>query len=103
MRIIVVFRSMTVAGLIAAIAATAAVAQDAGDRSVEQYTCKDVMRESGGNRDVAIAFLHGYLVGKSGVSKFNLETLRKQTDSFIDQCLDNPNAKAEDIMMKIKG
>ena len=103
MEIIVVLRSMTVAGVIAAIGSTAAVAQNTGDRSVEQYTCKDVMRESGGNRDVAIAFLHGYLVGKSGTSKFNLETLRKQTDSFIDQCLDNPNAKAEDIMMKIKG
>jgi len=92
-----------VASFGAAIGTTSVVAQTAADRSVEQYTCKDVMRESGGNRDVAIAFLHGYLVGKSGVSKFNLETLRKQTDSFIDQCLDNPNAKAEDIMMKIKG
>jgi cytochrome c556 len=103
MRIVVVLRSMTVVGAIAAIGSTAAVAQDAGDRSVEQYTCKEIMRESGRNRDVAIAFLHGYLVGKSGTSKFNLATLHKQTDSFIDQCLDNPNAKAEDIMMKIKG
>ena len=23
--------------------------------------------------------------------------------AFIEQCLDNPNAKAQDIMMKIKG
>jgi hypothetical protein len=94
---------MIVVGVIAAIGSTAAVAQSTGDRSVEQYTCKDIMRESGRNRDVAIAFLHGYLVGKSGTSKFNVETLHKQTDSFIEQCLDNPNAKAEDIMMKIKG
>ena len=96
-------RSMIVVGVIAAIGSTAALAQGAGDRSVEQYTCKDIMRESGRNRDVAIAFLHGYLVGKSGTSKFNVETLHKQTDNFIEQCLDNPNAKAEDIMMKIKG
>ena len=33
-------------------------------RSIEQYTCKDVMREHGGNRDVTIAFLHGYLLAK---------------------------------------
>lgn len=92
-----------VASFGAAIGTTSVVAQTAADRSVEQYTCKDVMRESGGNRDVAIAFLHGYLVGKSGTSKFNLDTLRKQTDAFIEQCLDNPNAKAQDIMMKIKG
>ena len=56
------------------------------------------MRESGGNRDVAIAFLHGYLLGKSGGSAFNVETLRKQTDAFIDRCLDNPAQRAVDAM-----
>jgi hypothetical protein len=81
----------------------AAVAQDKGDRTIEQYSCKDVMREAGSNRDTAIAFLHGFLLGKSGASKFNLETLAKQTDAFLDQCLDNPSAKAADVMTKIKG
>ena len=76
-------------------AATQAVAQPAGDRSIEQFACKDVMRDSGANRDVAIAFLHGYLLGKSGSSKFNVDNLRVQTDAFIDRCLDNPNEKAE--------
>jgi hypothetical protein len=37
-------------------------AQDANGRTVEQYSCKDVMREHGNNRDVTIAFLHGYLL-----------------------------------------
>lgn len=76
--------------------------QDRGDRTVEQYSCKDVMRESGGNRDVAIAFLHGFIVGKSGGNKFNVETLRKQTDAFIERCLDNPGAKAVDAMNEVK-
>jgi hypothetical protein len=75
---------------------------DSGDRAVEQYSCKDVMRESGGNRDVAIAFLHGYLLGKSGGSGFNLETLRKQTDAFIERCLDNPGLKALEAMTAAK-
>jgi hypothetical protein len=95
--------SAVVAGIVAAMGAAPAFAQGAGDRTVEQYTCMDVMRESGQNRDVAIAFLHGYLIGKSGTSKFNVETLAKQTDTFIDQCLENPKAKAEDVMVKIKG
>ena len=60
------------------------------------------MRESGSNRDVAIAFLHGLLLGKSGGSKFNLETLKKQTDAFLEQCLENPHDKAIDTMMKVK-
>ncbi len=76
--------------------------QDTGDRTVEQYSCKDVMRESGGNRDVAIAFLHGFLVGKSAGSAFNVETLRKQTDAFMERCLDNPGQRAVDAMTEVK-
>ena len=88
-----------------AVAATpmGAGAQEGSDRKVEQYACKDVMRESGTSRDTAIAFLHGYLLGKSGESGFNLESLTKQTDAFINHCLDNPNDTAVDAMMKAKG
>jgi hypothetical protein len=74
----------------------------AGAESERQYKCKDVMREPDENRAVAIAFLHGYLLGKSGDSKFNIEALEKQTDAFIEQCLDSPQAKAEDVMLKLK-
>lgn len=77
-------------------------AQDANERTIEQYACKDILRESGSNRDVAIAFLHGFLLGKSGNSKFNLETLKKQTDAFLEHCLENPHDKAVDAMMKVK-
>ncbi len=70
--------------------------------TIEQYTCKDVMRESGANRDVAIAFLHGFLLGKSGGETFNLEVLHKQTNDFIEKCLDNPHEKAVDVMSKVK-
>ena len=87
------------AGLVVASAVTA----EPQPRTVEQYLCKDVMRESGANRDVAIAFLHGYLLGKSGGSKFDLEVLHKQSDDFIEQCLDNPAQNAVDVMAKVKG
>ena len=79
-----------------------APAQDAKDRSVEQYLCKDVVRESGADRDVAIAFLHGFLLGKSGSAKFNLDVLQKQSNAFIERCLDNPGERALDAMSKIK-
>ncbi len=77
--------------------------QGDNNRRIEQYTCKDVMRESGANRDVAIAFLHGYLLGKTGNSTFNLDVLHKQTSDFIERCLDNPGEKALDAMLKITG
>jgi hypothetical protein len=95
-----VFRAAIVS---AALFVTAAGhAQEPGDRTIEQFLCKDVMRDSGDNRDVAVAFLHGYLLGKSGGSKFNIDTLRKQSDRFIEHCLDNPNEKAADAMSKVK-
>jgi HPt (histidine-containing phosphotransfer) domain-containing protein len=84
------------------LAAASAQAQSQADRTIEQFKCKDVMREPDQNRAVAIAFLHGYLLGKSGDPKFNVEVLEKQTDAFIEQCLDNPQTKAEDVMLKLK-
>ena len=72
-------------------------------RTVEQYACKDVVRERGADRDVAIAFLHGFLLGKSGASKFDLDALHKQSDAFIERCLDNPAEPAVQAMTKVKG
>jgi hypothetical protein len=76
--------------------------QTAPDRMVEQYLCKDVMRESGVDRDVAIAFLHGFLLGKSGTSKFNVDRLRKESDQFIEMCLERSGEKAVDVMTAVK-
>jgi len=91
--------AITLAGILVA---GSVQAQTQADRTIEQFKCKDLMREPDQNRAVAIAFLHGYLLGKSGDSKFNVEVLEKQTDSFIEQCLDNPQTKAEDVMLKLK-
>ena len=80
-----------------------ALAQPQSDRVVEAFTCKDVMREPNTSREIAIAFLHGYFLGKSGGSRFNVEVVESQTNAFIEQCLDNPLSKALDVMTKIKG
>jgi len=78
-------------------------AQDGKDRTVDQFFCKDIMRDSGANRDVAIAFLRGFLLGKSGSTKFNVDVLHKQSEDFIEYRLANPNEKAMDAMAKIVG
>jgi hypothetical protein len=89
--------------LIAALCVTGpAPAQTSTDRAVELFTCKDVMREPNTSREVAIAFLHGFLLGKSGGAKFNVEALEKQTNAFIEQCLDDPKGNAVDVMARIK-
>jgi hypothetical protein len=76
--------------------------QTSPEREVERFTCKDVMREPSTSREVVIAFLHGYLLGKSGTSKFDVDLLKAQTDAFIDQCLDHPGDKAVDVMTRLK-
>ena len=80
-----------------------AAAQTANTRTVDQYLCKDVMREHGDNRDVTIAFLHGFLLGKSGSAGFDIDLLHKQTSAFIEYCLDHPGERAVDAMSKTKG
>ena len=97
-------RMLTIGVAVAGVFAAGSVsAQVQTERAIEQYTCKDVMRDPGPNREIAIAFLHGFLLGKSGDSKFNIATLEKQTDAFIERCLDNPQEKAQDAMAKVKG
>jgi hypothetical protein len=91
------------AAILFGIGLTPAFAQKAETRSIDQYACKDVMREHGADRDVAIAFLHGFLLGKSGRSTFDRAVLHQQTKAFIERCLDNPHEKAVDAMAKVKG
>jgi hypothetical protein len=91
------------AGLALLLAASPmAQAQDSKDRRVEQYECRDIMRESGANRDVSIAFLHGFLLGKSASASFNLDKIKQQTDAFIERCLSNPAEKALDAMAAVR-
>jgi len=77
-------------------------AQEDKNRTVDQYKCRDVMREAGPDRNIAIAFLHGFLLGKSGSQSFCLDTLHRQTEAFIDHCLSNPDGRALDSMMAVK-
>jgi hypothetical protein len=43
------------------------------------------------------------LLGRANATTFNVDALHKQTDAFVNRCLDNPNEKALDAMMKVKG
>jgi HdeA/HdeB family len=95
------FRKMALVAALTCFASSAG-AQGSMDRTIDQYKCRDVMREAGANRDIAIAFLHGFLLGKSGSQNFNLDALHKQTEGFVEHCLSNPDGKAIDSMMTVK-
>ncbi len=72
------------------------------DIDINAYTCKDVMRMSGGNRDMSISFIHGYWMGKAGKTSFNKKQVEEMTNKFYDYCLDNPKEKAVKSMGKFE-
>ena len=86
------------AGILGLCWAGTAAAQTATDRAVELFTCKDVMREPNTSREVAIAFLHGYLLASPAAPN----STWRRWKSKPEQCLDNPKDSAADVMAKLK-
>jgi hypothetical protein len=71
-----------------------ALAAEEDQRDFSTNLCKDVMRMSGAERDLSLAFAHGYVLGKKGTTKFDIRALQEITDQFISYCLDHPQENA---------
>jgi hypothetical protein len=84
----------------AVIVGAASFPAKAAEVTIETYSCRDLLRETGSERDVAIAFMHGYVLGRGNAAKFEVETLRKQSAAFIERCLDDPKQPALETMRK---
>jgi len=92
--------------LIGTLALAGASTSHAGDsmRDMNDYTCRDILVASGEERDLAVMFLQGYFVGKSGKTTFDRDKLAEATDKMIDLCLDATNANLIETMGKaLKG
>ena len=68
---------------------------------LNSFVCKDLMRASGDERDISLALLHGYFLGKKGLTTYNTEKLREISDQLIEYCLDNPTSKLLEAMGKL--
>lgn len=74
---------------------SAAIAEGpSAKKDLKEFSCKEVMRLSGGERENALALVHGYRLGKMNTTQYEIEALADLTDRFIEHCLDNPNDKA---------
>lgn len=73
--------------------AHAGAAED-GMVDISRYLCKDIMRMTDDERAVSMGVLHGYRLGKKGVTSFIPEELAKVSTDFVEYCLDNPHEKA---------
>jgi hypothetical protein len=59
-------------------------------RRIDEVSCKDIMRTSGEDRVIALALLHGYLLGKRGSTTIDAIVMGQVSDQFIEYCLDHP-------------
>lgn len=90
---------ITVAAFVVpALLSSGAVVADDTIKDLKTITCKAVMKNEGGNQDVVIAFMHGYLMGKSGGTRVDTVKLGEASDAFIDACLDNPKSIAIKVL-----
>ena len=87
--------------LITLTTATTAAEVTSTARDFGALSCKDVMRLSGTDREIALAFAHGYRLGKKGSTQYDVEALAQVTDQFIDYCLDHPAESALQAFEKI--
>jgi hypothetical protein len=71
-----------------------AAEEPSAEHDLKEFACKDVMRLSGSEREYALAFVHGYRLGKMNTTQYDIEALAAITEKFIDHCLDNPNENA---------
>ncbi len=89
-----VYKSAILAVTLGFAAAAPAVTQAGENKDFSTLSCKDVMLFSGTERETAIAFLHGYRLGKKGTTQYSTETMSKAADEFVSYCLDNPKKNA---------
>ena len=68
---------------------------------LKSYACKDIMRLSGTDRDIALALAHGYVLGKKNQTQFVTEELAGISDMFVEHCLDNPAENALQAFEKL--
>jgi hypothetical protein len=74
--------------------ASASSSEPVAPKDLGGYTCKEIMRLSGEDRDIAVALAHGYVMGKKNTTLFETDAMARTTDNFINDCLDHPTENA---------
>jgi len=73
--------------------------EKAAPKNLGDFKCKEIMVLTD-DRDVGVAALLGFSMGKSGITALDLEKLSAAVDRFTDDCLEHPNAPALERMGK---
>ena len=96
------FAAAAITALAVAMPGSAALAAEPSSvRDMKSHSCKDVMRLSGEDREIALALTHGYVLGRKNTTRYEIEVLAEITDKFIEYCLDHPTHNALESFEKI--
>jgi len=88
------FRVLVLTSIFASGFTLAAAGDEEKPRDINDLLCKDVLRTSGEDRAIVLAFLHGYLLAESGNKMIYRSRLAKASDDFIEACLGDTNSQA---------
>lgn len=69
--------------------------------NINALLCKDIMGMVDEDKTIALSLMHGYVMGKKGVTQYVSGSLGKASNEFIEYCLDHPYDKALDTFAKI--
>lgn len=72
-----------------------------GDSDLSQVSCLDVVKLDEKDRDNVISLLHGFTLGKMGITTFNSANVGKASAIFIEYCRNHPKEGALRVMEKI--
>lgn len=98
--------SKNLKSLLVLVAVLMAIPVWAGEMTIEskidigKLTCKELMRGNDGDREIGIAFYHGFLAGKKNEQTIDLHGAYSLTDRVKDFCLSNPTETVMDAFAK---
>jgi len=67
---------------------------------LNKMTCKELMQGNDSDREVGLAFYHGFLAGKKDNTLVNLHNTSALSDLVRDYCLSNPTSTVMDAFTK---
>jgi hypothetical protein len=75
---------------------------EARNAGLDQLDCRTLLRIGGDERSYTLLYMHGFVSGKTGQLRLDVQTMSEVTDRVIDHCIDNPSDKLLPVFEKYR-
>ena len=93
---------LALVSILMAIPAWAGSSTVEGTFDLMKLTCKELMRGNDSDREIGIAFYHGFLAGQKNEQTMDLHAASALTDAVKEYCLSNPTETVMSAFTKSK-